>query len=108
MESGAACAIPGPRPPLRRHLATIDPSLEAILDDVATLTASHRTLEDVARWALVARPPRVFAAARRSDLDREDATSRAPGFDLVVQDEYTHDVTVPWGARELYVVYDTT
>lgn len=29
-----------------------------------------------------------------------------PIVDVVTQDEYTHDVIVPWGAR--WLVYDTT
>jgi hypothetical protein len=43
--------------------------------------ASQHILQDVVRWRLV--------------------TS------VVVQDEYTHDVVVPWDAG-LYLVYDTT
>lgn len=43
--------------------------------------ASHHILQDVVRWRLVA--------------------------SVVVQDEYTHDVVVPWDDG-LYLAYDTT
>lgn len=50
--------------------------------------ASQRTLEDVVRWGLAMRPPRL--------VER-----------VVVQDEYTHDVVLrdPSG---VYLVYDCT
>lgn len=106
VDSVRFCVVPGARPPVARHLARpIDP---ATLDEIERLTASHRTLEDVARWALSHEPPRVFAGARKSDATMEDQQSSLPGFDLVVQDEYTHDVALPWGMGDLHLVYDTT
>ncbi|HVK64458.1 MAG TPA: hypothetical protein VM694_08290 [Polyangium sp.] len=55
---------------------------------IASLVASQRTLEDVVRWGLALTPPRLVA-------------------DVVVQDEYNHDVVLehPTG---VYLVYDTT
>jgi hypothetical protein len=47
----------------------------------------HNTMEEVVRWGLMAKPPRVVHS-------------------IVVQDEYTHDVVMPWGDR--FLVYDTT
>lgn len=46
-----------------------------------SVLASHHILQDVVRWRMVA--------------------------DVVVQDEYTHDVVVPWDDG-LFLVYDTT
>jgi hypothetical protein len=46
------------------------------------------TLAEVLRWGFAARPPREVAA-------------------VVVQDEYTHDVVLPW-QDGLYLVFDTT
>lgn len=45
-------------------------------------------LADVVRWALTATPPRLVA-------------------DVVVQDEFTHDVVIPWAAPR-WLVFDTT
>jgi hypothetical protein len=52
---------------------------------------THRTMEEVVRWGLAAKPPRVVHS-------------------IVVQDEYTHDVVMPWTCegREVFLVYDTT
>jgi hypothetical protein len=50
-------------------------------------TATHRTLEEVIRWGLSQNPPCVLA-------------------DVVVQDEFTHDVVVRCG--DVWLVYDTT
>ncbi len=50
-------------------------------DALAGLLASQRILQDVVRWRMVA--------------------------SVVVQDEYTHDVVVPWDDG-LFLVYDTT
>jgi hypothetical protein len=49
--------------------------------------ASLRTLEEVLAWAFAQHPP-------------------AELLDVVVQDEFTHDVVVK--AREGYLVFDTT
>ena len=46
-----------------------------------------RSLEHVVRWAFSRTPPSKVA-------------------DVVVQDEYTHDVVIPW--REVHLVFDTT
>jgi hypothetical protein len=48
----------------------------------------QRSLEAVVRWGLDAQPPRLVA-------------------DVVVQDEFTHDVILPY-RDGLYLVYDTT
>jgi hypothetical protein len=55
---------------------------------IARAVDGHRTLEDVVRWGLACVPPRIVA-------------------DVVTQDEFTHDVVVPYGDG-LYLVYDTT
>lgn len=52
------------------------------------IIAGQKTLEDVVRWGLAQRPPRL--------VER-----------VVVQDEYTHDVVLGW-ADGVYLVYDTT
>ena len=51
-----------------------------------------QNLNDVMKWAL-AHPPGTFA--------------RAVVAGVVVQDEFTHDVIVPW-RDNLVLVYDTT
>lgn len=56
--------------------------------ELAALLSGHRTLEQVVRWTLARTPPATIA-------------------DVVVQDEFTHDVIVPWTAGR-YLVYDTT
>lgn len=60
----------------------------ALRDALEAATARHRTLEDVVRWGLALRPPRLIE-------------------DVVKQDEYTHDVVIPY-ADGVYLVYDTT
>ncbi len=76
--------------------------------ELATLTAGHRTLEDVIRWALSQHPPRLFPDARTAkEGDTVEVASPVPGFDLVIQDEYTHDVVVPH-SEGVFLVYDTT
>jgi hypothetical protein len=52
------------------------------LEALEQAIARQVTLADVIRWAI------------------------EPVADVVVQDEYTHDIVVPWGAR--WLVYDTT
>ena len=49
--------------------------------------AGFSSLEDVVRWAFSEKPPRNIA-------------------DVVVQDEFSHDVILGW--REIYLVFDTT
>jgi hypothetical protein len=59
-----------------------------VLEAVGALVAGQKTLEDVIRWALARNPPRL--------VER-----------VVVQDEYTHDVVLPWSSG-VFLVYDTT
>jgi hypothetical protein len=47
-----------------------------------------RLLQDVVRWGFAKSPPRDVSA-------------------VVVQDEFTHDVVLPW-EDERYLVFDTT
>ncbi|HZF55060.1 MAG TPA: hypothetical protein VE093_40695 [Polyangiaceae bacterium] len=65
--------------------ASLDPEATASLEAV---TGLFRTLEDVVRWALSGEPRRMIE-------------------EVVVQDEYTHDVVMPY-ADGLYLVFDTT
>lgn len=65
--------------------ASLDPETRASLEATA---GQHRTLEEVVRWGLLRRPP-------------------APVVDVVIQDEYTHDVVVRYNDG-IYLVYDTT
>lgn len=55
---------------------------------IEAMFASQKTLEDVVRWGLAQRPARLVA-------------------DVVVQDEYTHDVVVPHPSG-VFLVYDAT
>lgn len=55
---------------------------------IEALVASQHTLEDVVRWGLSLTPPRLIA-------------------DVVVQDEYNHDVVLEHPAG-VFLVYDTT
>ena len=50
--------------------------------------AGHGTLQDVVRWGVAQEPPLLVA-------------------DVIVQDEFTHDVVVPYRGG-LFLVYDTT
>ena len=59
-----------------------------VVRSIEALVSSQQTLEDVVRWGLAQRPPRLVAR-------------------VVVQDEYTHDVVVPY-RDDVYLVYDTT
>ncbi len=59
-----------------------------VLTAVEALVAGQKTLEDVVRWGLARKPPRLVEQ-------------------VVVQDEYTHDVVLPWSTG-IYLVYDTT
>ena len=60
----------------------------ALLESIEAVVASQKTLEDVVRWGLARRPPRLVEG-------------------VVVQDEYTHDVVLQW-SEGVYLVYDTT
>lgn len=57
-------------------------------DAISVLVKPQRTLEEVVRWGLAQKPPVLIQ-------------------DVVVQDEYTHDVVIPY-RDGLYLVYDTT
>ena len=46
------------------------------------------TLQQVVRWGFAQQPPRDVA-------------------EVVIQDEFSHDVVIPWGER-LYLAFDTT
>lgn len=48
----------------------------------------HTMLDRVIKWGFACEPPRVVT-------------------NVVVQDEYTHDVVIPWGGG-LFLVYDCT
>lgn len=65
--------------------APLDPETAASLE---AITGLFRTLEDVVRWGLAGEPRRMIE-------------------EVVVQDEYTHDVVMPY-ADGLYLVFDTT
>jgi hypothetical protein len=65
--------------------APIDPATAA---DIEALMGLWKTLEDVVRWGLMSDPRRMVE-------------------EVVVQDEYTHDVVMPY-ADGLYLVFDTT
>ena len=58
------------------------------LDAIQAVVDTHATLDQVVRWGLAATPERMVC-------------------NVVVQDEFTHDVVVPW-SNEHYLVYDTT
>jgi hypothetical protein len=80
------------RIPTRQYTARVLTSHCAIdppwLADLEATIDSQRTLEDVVRWGLAHKPPRLVR-------------------DVVVQDEFTHDVVVP--LRDgFHLVYDTT
>jgi hypothetical protein len=59
-----------------------------MLDDLLSIASRHRTLEEVVRWSLALEPKRMIAS-------------------VVIQDEYTHDVVLPY-SEGVYLVYDTT
>ena len=62
----------------------------ARIAEIETHVSRQENLLDVMRWATAA--PDQFAAGVVANV--------------VVQDEFTHDVIVPW--RDLVLVYDTT
>jgi len=67
----------------------LDPSSlpESIRSTMEQELRPLRSLERVVRWAFSRTPPSEIA-------------------DVVVQDEYTHDVVIPWGG--VHLVFDTT
>ena len=79
----SSCAIPERREVEWR--TTVDSEVRA---GIETLFRSQKTLEDVVRWGLAQSPVRLVE-------------------DVVVQDEYTHDVVIrhPSG---VYLAYDST
>ena len=50
--------------------------------------ARHRTLADAVAWGLAHKPPLIIA-------------------DVIVQDEYTHDVLLPYRDHR-WIIYDAT
>ena len=64
------------------------PVAEDVRRSITALLETQRTLEDVSRWGLALTPIRTIA-------------------DIVVQDEYTHDVVMAHPAG-VYLVYDAT
>jgi hypothetical protein len=56
-------------------------------DALARAIADHTTLEQALDWARTLTPPRGVES-------------------VLTQDEYTHDVLIPYGSR--YLVYDTS
>jgi hypothetical protein len=67
----------------------LDPSSlpEAMRATIEKEVRPLRSLEQVVRWAFSRAPPSEVA-------------------DVVVQDEYSHDVVIPW--RGVHLVFDTT
>ena len=63
-----------------------------IIVGIESELAEQHSLKDLMSWAL-----------------SDSAKKFVPGVvkDVIVQDEFTHDVVVPWGP-ELVLVYDTT
>lgn len=65
------------------HAGLSTERLAALEAEVAKLTI----LQDVIRWSFSQTPPSDVA-------------------DVVIQDEFTHDVVLPW--RDVFLVFDTT
>ncbi len=70
--------------PLTDHAALTTDARAALEAEVGSLTL----LQDVVRWGFASTPPR-------------DVT------EVIVQDEFTHDVVMPWKDGG-YLVFDTT
>ncbi len=86
------------------NLANLSAERAALL---VGIVSQHKTLEDVTRWALSFKPPRLYPnAGFATQGDAEMRHVKAPGFDLVIQDEYSHDVVLPYD--DLTLVYSTT
>jgi hypothetical protein len=66
--------------------------LPEVMADIESELSEQHTLKDVMTWALADSGKKFFPGVVKH---------------VVVQDEFTHDVIVPWG-RELVLVYDTT
>jgi hypothetical protein len=79
----SSCALPE-----RREIEWRVPASAEVQASITALFAGQKTLEDVVRWGLAQKPPRLVE-------------------DVLVQDEYTHDVVLRH-ASGVYLVYDTT
>jgi hypothetical protein len=68
------------------------------------VSVDNRAQVDVAALAEI----EAAVAQQRSlqDVVRDTFARGQTICEVIVQDEFTHDVVVPW--RELYLVYDTT
>jgi hypothetical protein len=69
--------------PISARAALSDEQLAALAREIEPLAS----LADVIRWGLARRPEAIIAA-------------------VVIQDEYSHDVVIPWEGT--YLVFDTT
>lgn len=78
-----ACAIPE-----RREIEWRTAVSGEARESIEVLFATQKTLEDVVRWGLAQKPARLVA-------------------DVVVQDEYTHDVVIQHPSG-VFLVYDST
>ena len=72
----------------RREIRWHAEASDELRDELTRAVRGHRTLEDVVRWGLEAHPARIVA-------------------NVVVQDEFTHDVVLPY-ADNVWLVYDAT
>jgi hypothetical protein len=77
-------SLPTPEIPLVVHAAISTRDR----DSIRAITRSHRTLGDVVRWGLAAKPERLVR-------------------EVIKQDELTQDVIIPYD-DDLFLVYDTT
>jgi hypothetical protein len=64
---------------------------EKDFENISVDLKEHQSLQDLLRWA-----------------ERQPEGALIPGAisELIVQDEFTHDLVVPW--RKLFLVYGTT
>jgi hypothetical protein len=64
---------------------------EKDFESISVDLKAHQSLQDLLRWA-----------------ERQPEGALIPGAisELIVQDEFTHDLVVPW--RNLFIVYGTT
>jgi hypothetical protein len=64
---------------------------EKDFESISVDLKEHQSLQDLLRWA-----------------ERQPEGTLIPGAisELIVQDEFTHDLVVPW--RNLFIVYGTT
>jgi len=71
-------------PSFANHARLSDPQAHKLVREVGSL----ETLEEVIQWGLARPTPRII-------------------LEVVVQDEYTHDVVIEWESN-LHLVFDTT